>query len=187
MKLGRVISAAGSTGVDFAAVGEISLDTFARGAGASAHQSKNSVNDIVDLAGGQAATAAVACARLGWRARWIGAVGDDSAGEYALSALKHDRVEIHAVTRNNVTSRRAVILVDSTTGDRQVFQHRSEQLNIRPGEFPTQTYTTTRILLVDASDPGHALDAARLARAASVATMVDVDYVWPGLHELLRE
>ena len=26
-----------------------------------------------------------------------------------------------------------------------------------------------------------------MARAAGVATMVDVDYVWPGLHELLRE
>ena len=185
MKLGRALPASRSGLVDFTAVGEISLDTIAHGV-SSRDADKQSVADIVDLPGGQAATAAVACARLGWNARWIGAVGDDAAGRTMLAALDAERVEALAVTRNDVTSRRAVILVDSREAERKVFQHRSDALNIDPGEVPDHAYASTRVLLVDASAPQHSIHAARIARAAGVATMVDVDYVWPGLDDLLN-
>src|SRR4029453_356704 len=56
----------------------------------------------------------------------------------------------------------------------------------RRGELPDEAYATARVVLVDASDPQHALHAARLPRAAGAPTVVDVDYVWPGLDELLR-
>ena len=185
MRLGRIIPAATSGGVDFAAVGEISLDTFARGV-SRRDAPKQSVQQVVDLPGGQAATAAVACRRLGWRSLWIGAVGDDAAARQLMAALQRERVDAHAITRHNVMTRRAVILVDATTGDRTVFQHRSDALNIRPGELPDEIYASARILLVDATDPAHAIHAARVARAAGVATMLDVDYVGPELDALLR-
>ena len=174
---------------DFTAVGEISLDTIVLGVAAdpSGNVSKRRVQSIVDLPGGQAATAAVACRRLGWRSRWAGAVGDDDAGSRCLSVLTSEHVDAHAVTRADVPSRRAVIEVESGSGERRVFESRDRRLDVTPGGIPHSVFTSTRVLLVDASDQKHALHAARIARGAGVLTMVDVDYVWPGLAELLHE
>lgn len=171
---------------DFTTVGEISLDTIVLGASARGDGSKQAVQSIIDLPGGQAATAAVGCQRLGWRSRWIGAVGDDEVGRRCQAALVGEQVETHAVVREGAASRRAVIQVDSGSGGRTVFQHRDPRLDVIPGEIPDVRFTGTRILLVDATDPRHAMHAARIARAAGVLTLVDVDYVWPGLQDLLR-
>jgi sulfofructose kinase len=171
---------------DFTAVGEISLDTLVLGAGGDESSSKQRAQSIVDLPGGQAATAAVACRRLGWRSRWAGAFGDDEAGRRCIDALTDERVDAHTVTRGAVPSRRALIYVDPASGERKVFEARDPRLGITPGGIPNSIFTSTRILLVDATDPKHALHAARVARAAGVRTMIDVDYLWPGLDELLR-
>ena len=173
---------------DFTAVGEISLDTIVLGVppGGGGDGSKHRVQSIADLPGGQAATAAVACRRLGWRSRWVGTVGDDDPGNRCLSALSLEDVDAHAVTRAGVPSRRAVIHV-TASGDRTVMESRDRRLDLTPGGIPHAVFTSTRVLLVDATDPRHSLHAARIARAAGVLTMIDVDYVWPGLTELLRE
>lgn len=172
---------------DFTAVGEISLDTIVLGVPAGDEGSKRRVQTITDLPGGQAATAAVGCGRLGWRSRWVGAIGDDDAGRRTLAALTSERVDTQAVTRRGVPSRRAVIEVEAKSGERTVLESRDARLSISPGEVPDAVLASTRILLVDATDPKHALHAARVARAAGALTLLDVDYVWPGLVELLRE
>lgn len=171
---------------DFTAVGEISLDTIVLGPAADGAASKQRAQSIVDLPGGQAATAAVACRRLGWRSRWAGAIGDDDAGRRCIDALTQECVDANVVTRAGVPSRRALIHVESESGERRVFEARDPRLGITPGGIPNGIFTSTRILLVDATDPKHALHAARVARGAGVRTMIDVDYVWPGLDELLR-
>ena len=46
--------------------------------------------------GGQAASAMVACARLGWRARHVGCFGDDDDGQRGQSSLAAEGVDIAA-------------------------------------------------------------------------------------------
>ncbi|MGH9378923.1 MAG: PfkB family carbohydrate kinase, partial [Terriglobia bacterium] len=49
---------------------------------------KERVLSVSRQAGGQAATALVACRRLGLTARYIGKVGDDDAGRFQLESLR---------------------------------------------------------------------------------------------------
>jgi len=172
--------------IDFAAFGENSLDTVVVAGPGWQDRSKSAATRLDECPGGQAATAAVACARLGWRSRYIGAMGHDDAAKVLRAALVRESVEPVVVTREGAVTRRAVVIVDEATGDRLVFEHRDRGLDMQPGELAPSVFTQARVLLVDGSDAVQALAAARIARAAGTRTMVDVDTVGPGTTELLR-
>jgi ribokinase len=53
--------------------------------------------DLARMPGGKGANQAVACARLGAATRFIGAVGDDEAGQHLLSAMAADAVDTSSV------------------------------------------------------------------------------------------
>ncbi len=185
MKLGRWVRASVPGDFDFVAVGENSLDTLAVIPGPWRPGTKQQASRVVECAGGQAATAAVCCARLGWRTRYVGAVGDDAAGNVVTSAVAGEGVDVMVVTRAGVCTRRAVVLVDEATGDRAVLERRDAALDLSPGEVPAGVFTGARVLLVDGSDPGQSIFAARCARAADGRTLVDVDRPFDRIGELL--
>src|SRR5207245_7677307 len=84
--------------------------------------------------GGQIATALVACARLGWRARYIGRFGDDEFGRAARESLTVEGVDTSsALTVSGATNQFAMILVDGRTGERTVLWDRHPALTIAPG------------------------------------------------------
>jgi sugar/nucleoside kinase (ribokinase family) len=105
---------------DVVAVGESSLDYVGVIDTWPVPDRKLPLADFATLAGGQAATGAVACARLGWRARYVGCIGDDDAAGTIVQALIRDGVEAQLVRRAGSRSRVAMILVDSHTGARTV-------------------------------------------------------------------
>src|SRR5689334_2103201 len=71
--------------------------------------------------GGQVATAMVACARLGLRAKFLGRVGDDAAGRQALLGLTHEGVDVSSVqVVAGASTQTAFILVDGASGERAV-------------------------------------------------------------------
>ena len=183
MNLGLTLRPPSSASVDFTAVGENSLDTLVVASGA-ANVGKQHASALVELPGGQAATAAVAMARLGWRSRYVGAVGNDAAGSTVQRALESAGVTAVLSIRPGVPTRRAVIIVDHATGDRRVYEQRDPALALANNDVPDEVFTDTRILLIDLSDPPAALRAARLARAAAVRTLVDVDRPDPSLAQL---
>ena len=55
---------------------------------------KERVVSLSRQAGGQVATALVACQRLGLRARYIGKVGDDEAGRFQLQSLRDEPMAV---------------------------------------------------------------------------------------------
>src|SRR5215467_6289405 len=68
-------------------------------------------------AGGQAATAMVALARLGLRTRYIGKVGSDDAGAYQLRSLKSEGVESSGVAMvDGAETQSAFIIIDQRSG-----------------------------------------------------------------------
>jgi len=78
-------------------------------------------DDIVVAGGGPAATAAVAFVRLGGQAHFIGALGDDAAGEAILAGLRGEGVDVSGVVRvPGARSMRAVILVDRARATRAI-------------------------------------------------------------------
>ena len=138
--------------------------------------------------GGQAASAMVACARLGWRTRYVGCFGDDENGRRGQSSLADEGVDIGACrvapgTRNGMS----VILVDERTGARTVLWSRDPGLELRPEDVDAAAVSAGRVLLVDCHDTAASTAAARHARRAGVRTVIDVERVRDGIDALLAE
>ena len=138
--------------------------------------------------GGQAASAMVACARLGWRTRYVGCFGDDDNGQKGRSSLADEGVDISACrvasdTRNGMS----VILVDERTGGRTVLWSRDPGLKLRLDDVDPAAVGAGRVLLVDCHDTAASTAAARHARRAGVRTVIDVERVRDGIDALLAE
>ena len=138
--------------------------------------------------GGQVATAMVTCARLGLRARYFGRFGDDSHGKWGKSSLSLEGVDTAAsLIAESTPNGFSVILVDPERATRTVLWSRDPSLNLLPSEIDASIVCTGRVLLVDCHDTAAATAAARYARAAGIPTVIDVEYVRPGIEKLLQQ
>jgi sugar/nucleoside kinase (ribokinase family) len=174
---------------DIVGFGQNSVDYVAVAATHPSPNSKQQLEQFACLPGGQVATAIVACARLGWRARYIGSFGDDAAGSLSRESLTAEGVDIRAArTVPGATNRLAVILVDARTGERTVLWHHDPALRLDPLDGASREAAASgRLLLVDCEDIAAATAAAMAARQATVPTIVDIEDVRPGTHALLQE
>ena len=149
---------------------------------------KQRLQQFARLPGGQTASAMVACARLGWRTRYIGRFGDDELGALGRESLLREGVDIaESRTVPGVHNQFALILVDASSGDRTIMWDRPAALAIQPDELSRSAVVSGRVLLVDCHDTAAATRAAEYARAASVPTVIDVEKVRPGIETLLRQ
>ncbi len=140
----------------------------------------------LELAGGQVATAVLACARLGLRTAYVGAVGDDPASAVVLAPLRLAGVDLTGVrTLRGARTRRAVVSVERGSGERRVHPRRDPRLVLSPDALDPEQIAAARVLHLDAEHPAAAIRAARLGRAAGVAVLLDLDRPGPGVDELL--
>ena len=171
---------------DVVTVGLNSMDMVARVAEYPAWNSKQRLEDFVRMPGGQMATAAAVCARLGWRARYIGSFGDDELAVLGRESLAREGVD---VSRSwfvpGSTSQFAVVIVEGTTGRRTVLWNRHPGLQMAPERLELEAVTSGRMLLVDCHETRAATAAARMARAAGIPTVIDVEKVRDGIGDLL--
>ncbi len=175
-----------SAPLDVLGIGESSLDQVAWCPRFPRFGEKLAMTDWTEHAGGQIATAVLACARLGLRTGFVGTVGDDAAGARILAPLAEAGVELSGVrTRAGVRSRGAMVLVDGASGERTVLWHRPAALALTPVDLEPHTVERARVLLLDAGDPELADWVARKARQAGRSVVLDADSPQPGLRELL--
>jgi sulfofructose kinase len=186
MTLAPPLLPAGSRPLDFLAVGEASLDTICLTETFPVPDSKQRAHGIGQFPGGQAATVAVGVARLGFRAGYAGALGDDAAGRQISAVLEGAGVTSHAVVRLGVSTRTAIVVVDAASGGRAVIESRDRRLDIGAGEISDEVWASARIVLVDATDIALAIRAASLARASGARTVVDIDLPRARAVELLN-
>jgi len=138
--------------------------------------------------GGQIATALAACARLGWRASYIGRFGDDELGRQARESLIAVGVDTEsAPSVPGTTNQFAVILVDARTGERTVLWDRHPALAMEPADVSARAVTAGRVLMLDCVDTAASTQAARIARQAGIPTVLDVEKVRPGVIDLLQQ
>jgi sugar/nucleoside kinase (ribokinase family) len=177
----------GTRPFDVAGLGLNSVDLVAVVAEYPALNSKQRLQRVARLPGGQIATAMATCARLGWRARYIGRFGSDDLGAISRDSLEREGVDISAsATMAGITNQFAVILVDARTGERTVLWDRHPALNMEPADVPRDAVTSGRLLIVDCHQTAASAQAARYARAAGVPTIIDVEKVRPGIGDLLQ-
>lgn len=148
---------------------------------------KTRIEQLATLPGGQSASAAVGCARLGWRSQYIGTFGDDDAARVGIESLTREGVDTSHVRRvPRTTSHTSIVLVDARSGDRTVIWHRDTRLAMAIADVPVEAVRGGRVLLVDDHEPLAASVAARAARDAGVRTVIDVEKLRPGTEELLQ-
>jgi sulfofructose kinase len=172
---------------DVVAFGENSLDFVGIGPRPPERTDKAQLTAFDVYVGGQAATAAVACARQGMRARYVGSFGGDTWGCTVKNALALEHVDVVAIHCGVARSRVAIVHVDSDTGNRTVFGFRDPALATELGHVPIDALLSGRILMLDATDLKTSAAVARLARAAGIPTLVDVDRVVPAVGDLLAQ
>ena len=87
---------------------EHNLDLVAVVAEYPASNSKQRLQRFARLPGGQMATASAVCARLGWRASYIGVFGDDELGRVSRESLVSAGVDVSASWLPWPTSQRLI-------------------------------------------------------------------------------
>jgi sulfofructose kinase len=136
--------------------------------------------------GGQCATAMVALARLGMRARYIGKVGSDDIGRFQIRSLESEGVDSTGVTVvDGAESQIAFILIDEASGERTVIWNRDERLMMDEDEVDAAAVTSGRVLHLDGHNVVASIAAARYAREAGIPTVLDIDNVYDGAEGLL--
>jgi sulfofructose kinase len=128
----------------------------------------------------------VACARLGLRAKYIGAVGDDERGRVQMESLRGTGINLdHVQLRRHCANQSAYIIIDRATGERTVLWRRDECLRIDPEQIGEDQITCARRLHIDGHDTPAVARAAEIARAHGIAVTVDVDTIYHGFERVL--
>ena len=172
--------------VDIVGVGLNATDNLIRLPHFPAFNSKVEFRVSEILPGGQVATAVTACARWGLKTRYVGKVGDDSAGLLQQNEMQKAGIEAHWIVVPDCQSQSSFILVDEETGERTVLWKRDPRLELLPSEIRRDWVVQARLLHVDGHDCAGATQAARWARAAHIPVTADLDNLYPGVEALLE-
>jgi sulfofructose kinase len=179
--------------VDVVGLGVNALDLLGIIDGYPEPDTKAPLQEFDVQGGGMVATALVACARLGLRARYVGKFGDDYWARLGRRLLARDGVDVrHALRAPGSVGHVTIMLVDRRTGARTGLYRRPPAYAIRPEDLDRAVITSGRLLHVDGVDAAAAALAVRWARAAGLRVTMDgdrvvdgIDAVWPAVDLLV--
>jgi len=135
---------------------------------------KQYAHRYLEVGGGTAATAAVAVARLGGDAVYVGRVGADSNGDRIVADLGSVDVATRVDQVEGVVSPISVVVVDDA-GERTIVHYKDHRL-FGSGDVPSPgDFVGSDAILVDMHSPHGALAALHIARAMGVPGVVDFD------------
>jgi len=148
--------------------------------------SKLKMLDFKRQGGGQAATAMVACQRLGLKTRYLGKMGDDDFGNYSQKSLENEGINIEGVVKvSGARNQFAFILIDQDAGERTILWDRDERLVMHPDEVSREILCSAKVLLVDGHDAAAALQAAKWAKEEEMVVVMDAERISEETAELV--
>jgi ribokinase len=147
---------------------------------------KQEARAFTEDGGGPVATALVALARLGVECRFHGVVGADEYGRRIVDGLGVEGVDASGVrVREGGRSQVAFIAVERAhAGRRTIFWERPTGRALMPEELPGGYLERARVLHLDGLMPEVSIHAAREAREAGVAVVVDAGRMREGMDTL---
>lgn len=127
--------------------------------------------------GGLAGTALVAAARLGATTAWAGNLGDDELSLFTLREFEREGVDCSLVRR--VPGARPVhstVVVDRSNGKRTIMYYNAGVIPPRLEDL-AGTVPRCRVLFIDSTVPGFALDVTDLAHRCGVPVVADIERI----------
>ncbi len=126
--------------------------------------------------GGLTATALVTAARLGLRCAYAGVLGEDELSRFVLETLRRERVHTgHAAVLRGARPVQSAIIVDETAGTRNIFYSTEGVIGAGPRHPSEKLIRASRVLFVDRFGMAGMIRAARVARAAGIAVVADLE------------
>jgi sulfofructose kinase len=151
-----------------------------------AFDTKVRLQNHVQAAGGQTASAMAALSRLGMRTAYAGRFGSDAEGQFGFASLKAEGVNTDfAEVIEGAHNQIAFIVIDERNGERTIIWDRDERLAYQATDAPVEIASRGRILHLDAHDPPACVRLARAARESRTIVSADIDNIYEGLPELL--
>jgi len=148
--------------------------------------SKTEIVHYEKLGGGQTATAVVFAARMGLKGKYIGKVGSDDLGVYALESLRAENIDTASVlVERGARNQYAFIIIDKASGERTILWERDRKLSFRQEELCRADICSGRVLHLDGHDYEAAIQAARWAREEGIPVVIDLDKAVPRSAELI--
>lgn len=136
--------------------------------------------------GGPAATAAVAAARLGVNASFIGIVGDDEPGKRIIRDFESENVSTDGIRiREGAESAVGYCWIEQPTGKRSVAWTRGTLKELQADEVDFELIRNAKILHIDGHNPKAALAAVKEAEKHNVIVNFDAGTLRDGVTELL--
>ncbi|NNG05243.1 MAG: hypothetical protein HKM95_14260 [Inquilinus sp.] len=164
-----------ATGPAVVCAGIAVLDQIFATAALPARAGKHFADGFTEVGGGPAATAAVAVARLGGRARFWGRVGGDATGCRILDELAELGVDIAAARRiPDGRSSVSAVMVDAK-GERMIIAFADKTLDPDTGFLPLHDLDSAQAVLVDARWPNGARAVLQAARERGLPAILDAD------------
>ncbi len=148
--------------------------------------SKTEIVHYEKLGGGQTATAVVFAARMGLKGKYIGKVGSDDIGAFALESLRAENIDTSSVlVEEAARNQYAFIIIDKASGERTILWERDRRLSFRQSELCRADICSGRVLHLDGHDYEAAIQAARWAREEGIPVVIDLDKAVPRSAELI--
>jgi sulfofructose kinase len=138
--------------------------------------------------GGLVGTALVAVSRLGGKAVFAGKLGVSEMATRAVNALRQESVDTSFVIETtDAEPIMALILIDRTGGQRNIFWTRHNVRYPMPEEFPDRNwFKRTKVLMIDFESGQAGIEAARVARRHNIPVVIDVERDEPHVAEAMR-
>ena len=142
---------------------------------------------VLLMGGGSSANVAVWSARVGYPTAFIGEIGRDRFGEFAVQELEAEGVTPHIIWNETRPTGVILVLIDAS-GQRSMLTSQGADFDLRPEELPVEVIQSAGHVHLTAwslfTDPPRtaALRAAHIARDAGITISFD-----PGSFQMIRE
>ncbi len=172
---------------DVLAFGALAVDEICYVGGYPVPNSKNEVRATDRESGGLAGNVLVTVARMNLSAAYCGVFGNNELSRFSRAQLENEGVDCSACTTvEQAQPFHSFVIVDESTGSRTILYSSEGVTEPEPDTITSGLVENCRVLFVDHTASNAALRAARIARAAGIPVVADIERVEnPAVDELL--